>query len=283
LAFALSHERPRPVLAQKRAGRPNIVMIGSDTLRADRIGAAVYRRKLTPFIDSLAVHGALFTACYVPCARTAPSLISMLTGTWPCRHGIRDNFIGDEDTELAVPRLPEILARHGYRTAAVSDWSGSDFEKFSLGFDIVDLPEDQWNIKYLMRQGPKDMRLFLSLFTHNKFGKRFLPELYYLAGIPLTSLIGSDACALISRFAQEEQPFFVNMFMATTHPPFGSEYPYYALYKNPQYVGESQFVMSRLTDPWEIIRRQGDSRKEFDLPQIIDLYDGCVRNFDDEV
>src|SRR5205085_2978509 len=101
LAFALSHERPRPVLAQKRAGRPNIVMIGSDTLRADRIGAAVYRRKLTPFIDSLAAHGALFTACYVPCARTAPSLISMLTGTWPCRHGIRDNFIGDKDTELS--------------------------------------------------------------------------------------------------------------------------------------------------------------------------------------
>jgi arylsulfatase A-like enzyme len=41
--------------------------------------------------------------------------------------------------------------------------------------------------------------------------------------------------------------------------------------------------MARLTDPWEIIRRQGDSKKEFDLDQIIDLYDGCVRNFDDEV
>ncbi|MHB1334160.1 MAG: sulfatase family protein, partial [Sulfuriferula sp.] len=38
----------------------------------------------------------------------------------------------------------------------------------------------------------------------------------------------------------------------------------------------------RLTDPQEIIRRQGDGRKEFDLDQILDLYDGCVKSFDDE-
>jgi arylsulfatase A-like enzyme/GT2 family glycosyltransferase len=283
LGRALSRDRVYPVAARKRPGPPNILMIGSDTLRADRIGSAGYGRRLTPFIDALAAKACLFTACYVPCARTAPSLVSMLTGTWPCRHGIRDNFIGDEDTALAVPCLPDILARDGYRTAAVSDWSGSDLGKFSLGFDVLDLPKDQWNIKYLLRQGPKDLRLFLSLFTHNQFGKRFLPELYYLAGVPLTALVGADARTLISRFAPEEQPFFLNMFVSTTHPPFGSEYPYYTLFKKADYAGESQFVMARLTDPWEIIRRQGDSSKEFDLPQIIDLYDGCVRNFDDEV
>jgi arylsulfatase A-like enzyme len=41
--------------------------------------------------------------------------------------------------------------------------------------------------------------------------------------------------------------------------------------------------MARLTDPFDIIRRQGAPRKEFDLDQIIDLYDGCVAEFDDEV
>ena len=39
----------------------------------------------------------------------------------------------------------------------------------------------------------------------------------------------------------------------------------------------------RLTDPFEIIRRQGAPKEEFDLDQIIDLYDGCVAQFDDEV
>jgi arylsulfatase A-like enzyme len=41
--------------------------------------------------------------------------------------------------------------------------------------------------------------------------------------------------------------------------------------------------MARLTDPWEIIRRQAEPREAFDLDQIIQLYDGCVRRFDDEL
>ena len=41
--------------------------------------------------------------------------------------------------------------------------------------------------------------------------------------------------------------------------------------------------MARLTDPFEIIRQQGAPKEEFDLDQIIDLYDGCVAEFDDEV
>jgi len=41
--------------------------------------------------------------------------------------------------------------------------------------------------------------------------------------------------------------------------------------------------MAKLRDPWEIIRAQAEPRSKFDLEQVIDLYDGCVRNFDDEV
>ncbi|MDP1679464.1 MAG: sulfatase-like hydrolase/transferase [Candidatus Nitrotoga sp.] len=263
--------------------RPNIIMIGSDTLRADRLGAAGYYRSLTPHIDALAKRGVQFTSCYVPCARTAPSLLSLLTGTWPHHHGIRDNFVGDDELTLPVQCLPAILAEAGYQTAVVGDWSAGDMSKFNLGFQQLDLPKDQWNIKYLIRQGPKDLRLFLSLFTHNRFGKRFLPELYYLAGIPLTREIGRDARAKITDLSTGNHPFFLNVFMATTHPPFGSEYPYYTLFSNSEYSGESKFVMARLTDPFEIIRRQGDSRKEFDLDQILNLYDGCVKCFDDEV
>ncbi|MBS0330677.1 MAG: sulfatase, partial [Proteobacteria bacterium] len=274
---------PRKRSARTSDSQPNILMIGSDTLRADRLGALGYRRMLTPHIDRLGERGALFANCYVPCARTAPSLISMLTGTWPHTHGIRDNYADHEATRLNVDALPVWLKQAGYRTAAISDWCGADMGKFSFGFDYADLPEDQWNLKYLIRQGPKDLRLFVSLFVHNRLGRLLLPEVYYLGGVPLTQPLGKRARRLVSRLAESAQPFFLNVFYSTTHPPFASEWPWYTRFADPDYAGESKFAMARLTDPFEIIRRQGAPREEFDLDQIIDLYDGCVAEFDDEV
>ncbi len=279
---------PRARPAHRRTARdpampPNILMIGSDTLRADRLSVLGYHRVLTPHIDALAAKGTLFANCYVPCARTAPSLVSLLTGTLPHTHGIRDNYVPDDQTRLTVAALPQLLKPLGYRSAAISDWCGADLGKLSFGFDYTDLPEDQWNLKFFIRQGPKDLRLFVSLFTHNRLGRLLMPELYYLGGVPLTTQMGRRARRLVSRLAKNAEPFFLNVFYSTTHPPFASEWPWYTRFADPAYAGESKFAMAKLTDPFDIIRRQGAPREEFDLDQIVDLYDGCVAQFDDEV
>lgn len=275
---------PRPAAARTKRSAPNVLLIGADTLRADRLtGATPYRRELTPALDRLARRGSHFTSCYVPCARTAPSLASMLTGTWPHTHRVRDTFLTPEQTRLPIPTLAEIFRQAGYQTAAVGDWAASDVRKLSFNFEHMDLPPDQWNIKYLLRQGPKDIRLFLSLFTQNRFGKTFLPEIYYLGGLPLAEEVGRDTRRMIGRLATQDRPFFLMSFMAITHPPFASKYPYYTLFADRHYRGESKFAMAKLRDPFEIIRRQGEPKTEFDLDQIINLYDGCVKNFDDEV
>jgi arylsulfatase A-like enzyme len=280
--FARWDREPPPPRKPNDPRSPNILLIGADTLRADRLGGGGYPRDLTPNLDRFARRATRFTDCYVPCARTAPSLASLLTSTWPHTHGIRDNFVTPSQTDLPVTALPELLRREGYRTAAVGDWAASDITKFEFGFDEIGIPEDQWNIKYLLRQGPKDMRLFLALFTQNWFGKRFLPELYYLGGHPLAEEVGRDTRAMIAELAEEDAPFFLMSFMATTHPPFASKFPYYAMYADRGYRGPSKFAMAKLRDPFEIIRSQGEPKTEFDLEQIIDLYDGCVKNFDDE-
>lgn len=260
---------------------PNLLLIGCDTLRTDRL--LDYPRNVAPFLKALTAKGTLFARCYTPIARTAPSLTTLFTGTDPNTHGIVFNYIGDHQTRLPVQALPQILASHGYHTEVISDWSGSDLGKFSFGFQKKLMPKDQWNFRYLIRQGPKWLRLFLGLFTHNRFGRTFLPELYFLAGVPLTSQLGHLTRRRLSALAGKKQPFCLTVFLGTCHPPFGSEYPYYRLYADPAYRGASRFAMARLTDPFEIIGSQRDSREAFDLGQIIDLYDGAVHRFDDEV
>lgn len=285
LAWSIYDVDPHPALHCRRQDTkmPNILMIGADSLRSDRLGLMGYPREVAPFLDSLVERGTVFPNCYVPLARTAPSLASLLTGAWPHRHGIRENYVADYQTALPTISLPKLLKEAGYRSMAISDWAGGDLGKLNFGFDETDLPCDQWNLKYLLRQGPKDIRFFLSLFTHNRFGKMLLPELYYLAGVPLTTELGRSARQAITAFAEQEQPFFINLFMATTHAPFGSEYPYYQLYSSPDYKGEAKFVMIRSSDPEEVIESQRLGKKDFDFPQVINLYDGCVKHFDEEV
>lgn len=271
------------VTGRRKEGPPNILLIGVDSLRYDRVGDQ-YAKKLSPHLDELARQGVTLTNCFVPCARTAPSLASLLCSSWPHEHGIRDNFCGVDEVDLGPAPLPKYLREQGYRTLAISDWCGSDLGKFPFGFDAVDLPEDQWNIRFLLRQGPKDLRLFLSLFTHNRFGRWLLPEIYFLAGVPLTQELGQTTRYAISRFASlGDAPFFINVFMSSTHAPFGSEYPYYTLHTDPSYRGDSKFVMGGLSEPFEVVARQGQGKVHFDYEQILGLYDGCVKAFDDEL
>ena len=257
----------------------NIVMIGSDTLRADRLGVMGYRRDLTPNIDSLARWGGWFANMYVPIGRTAPSMTALLTGAWPRHNGVTSNFIPDAARDLPVPTLPAVLALHGYRTAAVGDWAASDLSKIHFGFETLVTAPDQWNIKYLISQGPKDLRLYLSLFTQNAWARYLLPQIYYLAGRPLTTEVGRQARRTLDRLAREDQPFFLLTFIATTHPPFSVEYPYYARFSGLDYRGRSKFSMTDVFTPEAIAKAQQKGADAFDVQQIVDLYDGCVVRF----
>ncbi|CAG1023360.1 sulfatase-like hydrolase/transferase [Methylomonas sp. LL1] len=270
-------------VTQSGSNKFNIVMIGVDTLRIDKIGEYAYHRKLTPNIDKLCTRGVLFENCITPLARTAPSLTSFLASLWPHNHQIRDNYPDSAQTELPQDNLIRILNKQGYLTAAISDWAGADFKKINFGFKHMSVPEDQWNLKLLLRQGPAYLRLFLSLFTHNRFGKHFLPELYYLAGVPLTSHLGLECRDTITRLTENDQPFLINLFTSSTHVPFGSEYPYYNLFTPKDYAGDSRFIMGDLSTAERIVESQESGLETHDLSQIINLYDSCVKEFDDEV
>src|SRR5204863_3074943 len=90
--------------AAESAQRPNIVLIVLDTVRYDAISAAN-----TPFLDSLAKRGVVFTAAYGTHDFTPTSHFSMETG-------FRDGLGSDDDRpENGVAWQ---LGHHGYFTFA---------------------------------------------------------------------------------------------------------------------------------------------------------------------
>ena len=96
---------------------PNIIFITVDTLRADHLRCYGDNQVRTPNIDSLAADGIRFTTVIASVPLTLPSHCSIMTGTYPMFHGVRDN-VGYR-LDPSVETLAQILKGHGYVTGAV--------------------------------------------------------------------------------------------------------------------------------------------------------------------
>ena len=113
------------------AGRPDIILVVMDTLRADVIGAFGGRGGLTPHIDALAERSWVYTNHHTVSPWTYPAFASLLSGRYPSVHGggfARAGGSGKEQGERALgfqlmdPALPTLatyLKAAGYDTAFI--------------------------------------------------------------------------------------------------------------------------------------------------------------------
>ncbi len=103
------------------AGRPNVLLITIDTLRADRLSAYGYSRKTSPNLDRLITEGVRFTQARTVEPLTGPALCSMVTSRYPHQHGASRNGLR---MRPELDSFPKQLREAGYRTAAfVGNWT----------------------------------------------------------------------------------------------------------------------------------------------------------------
>jgi arylsulfatase A-like enzyme/Tfp pilus assembly protein PilF len=134
----------RPAWVERLLGRRprNLLLVTIDTLRADRLGSYGYAAARTPRLDALARSGLRFDTATTVVPLTLPAHSSLLTGTFPAWHGVRDNggfYLGEDQTTLA-----EVLGARGYRTggfvgAFVLDRRWGIAQGFERYFDDFDL------------------------------------------------------------------------------------------------------------------------------------------------
>jgi arylsulfatase A-like enzyme len=114
-----------------RAGRkPNILLIGIDSLRADHMSCYGYHRLTTPHIDRFAAGGTLFERTYSPHIPTTSGYGSMFTGT-DCFTNQVVALRHKGDMRHEIKTLAEIAREAGYNTTCV----GFKGNPASRGFD----------------------------------------------------------------------------------------------------------------------------------------------------
>lgn len=125
-----------PSGCERKAPRPDILLVTIDTLRADHCSAYGYPVRTTPEMEALAAEGLLFQTAYAESATTGPSHAVLLTGRHFRTSGVFKN--GEPMPEESVT-IPETLAANGYATAGfVSSFPLRARFGFAQGFEIFD-------------------------------------------------------------------------------------------------------------------------------------------------
>jgi len=120
-------------------GRPNLVLIVVDTLRADYTAPYGFDQDTSPELARWAERGVLFERVRAQSSWTKMSMASLLTSLWPRSHGIREAQDGLADEAVT---LAEVLKGAGYATYGVqtNGWLHQSFG-FHQGFDRYMFPK----------------------------------------------------------------------------------------------------------------------------------------------
>ncbi len=154
---------------------PQIILVSIDTCRADYLSCYGYPRQTTPNIDTFAQQAIRFEKAITQIPTTLSAHASMLTGTIPPYHGVRNNFnykLHDRNTSIA-----EILQEHGYSTGAiVSAFVLNKQFGLNQGFETYhdDFIEAQQHGGYFERKGNEASDLACEWLQEHRDDKFFL-------------------------------------------------------------------------------------------------------------
>lgn len=218
--------RPKNQFARLKGKKTfNYVLITVDTLRADRIGCYGYSAVETPFMDFFASAGIKFERCLASTPLTLPSHTSLLTGTYPSFHGVRDN--GGFLVPQEINTLGELFKQSGFETAAfvasyVLDSKWGLNQGFDFYFDRFDLSRYKT----------------ISLGNVQRRGDEVINEV------------------LLWLESHKSNRFFAWVHLYDPHTPYDPPSPYKEKYAGRPYLGEIAYADSQLGRLWNYLEEK---------------------------
>lgn len=255
--------------------RPNILVLGMDSLRPSRISYNGYFRK-TPNIDTLFEKGVNFLNTKSSLARTTASFTSIFTSTYPPEHKIRYMFPGPELINREQRTLMQVLSKKGYETSVISDFAGDVFTLIDYGFDNI--KSSHTTVQNILKQRSIEIHYFLESFLINPIAHFFFPEMSLMPLNIDSYYVKEYTKKYIKHSVKKGKPFFILSFWSNNHFPYVSKYPYYKLYTEKGYEREHKYRKMDIMKSYS-----GYNLADEDKAQINGLYDGSVKMFDDEV
>jgi len=245
--------------------RPNLLVVTSDTTRADHIHAYGHKRISTPNIDRLAQEGALFENAYSQIAVTGPSHTTIFTGQGTWSHGTLLNGI---PTPADQRMVSEALSEAGYRTGAfVSAYVLESRMGFNRGFGTYDDDFSWLKGSSALMTGRiwagVQRRLFPDAVLERRGGDTVDSALSWLDAAP------------------EGQPWFLWVHLFDPHGPYEPPAPYDTMYYSGDPTDPKHDSMKRVQNTADYLAESLEGIT--DLSYVIAQYDGEISYMDEQV
>ena len=267
-------------------GRPNVLLVSVDCLRADHLSCYGYSRETSPTLDRLAGEGVRFERVHATTSWTLPSHLSMLTGLPVSAHGVDDDRLWQRTAQdgAALPAplravfLPELLAQAGYATAGFYTWKYLEPRfGFGPGFDLYERLGHTFYSHPLV--GPEFERLRQAGDAEGMQALMAAHPALFDDTHPSTPEAIDRARAWLDEHARERagRPFFLFVHLFDVHDPYTPPEPWFSMF-DPDYEGPIDG--RRITSPDSPVHARMRPR---DLERVISLYDGAIRFVDAEL
>ncbi len=199
--------------------QPNVLLITTDHLRYDKLGYAGDPVIKTPAIDALASRSVSLSNCFVQNPVCHPSRASIMTGRYPCHHGVRWNFNDLSENEVT---LLEHFKSHGYTTACIGKYH-LDQRRFQKALDfkeahsIRNMDADNPFVQYVKSKGFEYKTGFALPDFQARLGA--VPQPDQPEDCHLDAYVGMKTCEYLKRL-DDDRPFFLWMGFYGPHHPY---------------------------------------------------------------
>ncbi len=266
---------------------PNIILIVFDTLRKD-ILPPYGGDASTPFLNTFVKDSVVYQNAIAPSPWTVPSHSSFLTGYYPNRHGIHENFENKNLVKTLVTSLAKnypnlslvkYLNNYGYNTFGFSSnpWlspeTGFDkgFKNFTyFAADYVTFEDEELLAEY-KKYGENRYEAFKNLILKGKINevlkyygayRKIMKEKFKIGGHPFKK--GADQIVNTIYHSSFERPYFMFLNFMEVHEPVTK--------------WESKALETTITQYLDLFGRKEISRSR--INQIFNGYKLALSNLD---
>lgn len=197
--------------------KPNVILIGMDSLRIDVTGGIGAESDLVPQMSEWLARGAVFPTTYTPVARTYPSWMSILSGQYPVHSGARVNLMSSASLDLQ-DLMPAFFKANGYRTVYAMDERRFSNIDESYGFERIVGP--QMGVKDFLATLYDDFPV-TNVLAASSARRYLMPQHYANRALPLTyrpADFDGQLTAILSEEAQ--RPLFMVAHFCLPHWPY---------------------------------------------------------------